>query len=201
MKLLTIQFTKICKSFFKKYKEEIKDIILFGSFIRGKIKPHDIDILIIFKTKINKDIEYELKKLLLKHAKNISLLSKTEKECIEPSFDAREGILFEGYSLINSRFLADEFGFVSFGLFFYNTKNMTNVKKTRFYYALNGRRSNKGLIDEWDAIKISDNIIAVPLDKIESTKEFFETLGITYKYLPSLIPRRMGRKEIIGRFK
>lgn len=201
MKSLIIQFTRVCKYFFKKYKKEIKDIVLFGSLVRGKIKPEDIDILIIFKTKINKNIEYALKNLLLKYTQKISLLSKTEKEYIEPSFDARESILFEGYSLINSRFLSGDFGFISFGLFFYDTRNMTNVKKTKFYYALNGRRSIKGLIDEWNAIKISNNIIAVPLNKIELAKEFFETLNINYKYMPSLIPKRMGRKEIIGRVK
>jgi len=193
------KLTKISKTFFKKYSSEIKDIILFGSFIRGKLEPNDIDILLIFKRKVNKDIEYELKNLFLKSTNNVSIISKTEEECIDPSFDARESILFEGYSLINSKFIAEDFGFISFGLFFYNTKGLSNVKKTRFYYALNGRSSIKGVIDNLCAIKLSDNLIAVQLDKIESAKEFFEHWGLNYKYVPSLIPKRMGRRGIIGK--
>ncbi len=199
MKSLITQFNKISKTFFKENKKEIKDIVLFGSLIRGKTKPKDIDILIIFKTKINKDIEYKFRKLLSNYAQNISIISKTEKEYIEPSFDAREGILFEGYSIINSRFIAEDFGFTSFGLFFYDTKNMTNAKKTSFYYALNGRSSNEGVIDKLNAIKLSDNIIAVPLNNIEVAKEFFEYWGLNYKYIPSLMPKRMGKKNIIGK--
>jgi len=199
MKSLTTQLAKAGRPFFKKYESQLKDIVLFGSFVRGKAKPEDIDILLVFKTKVNKDVEYELKKLFSEYAKNISIIPKTEKECAEPSFDARESILFEGYSLINSKFLAEDFGFASFGLFFYDTKNMTNTKKTKFYYALNGRLSKKGVIDSLNAIKLSDNVIAVPLDKIESAKEFFEYWGIGYKYVPSLIPKRLGRKGIIGR--
>ena len=199
MKSLNTQLTKISRAFFKRHERQLKDIILFGSFVRGKAKPEDIDILIIFKTKVNKDVEYELKKLFYEYAKNISLISKTEKECAEPSFDARESILFEGYSLISSKSLAEDFGFASFGLFFYDTKTLSNTKKTKFYYALNGRLSKKGIVEELDAIKFSDNVLAVPLDKIESAKEFFEYWGISYKYVPSLIPKRMGRKNIIGK--
>ena len=64
MKSLNTQLTKISRAFFKRHERQLKDIVLFGSFVRGKAKPEDIDILIIFKTKVNKDVEYELKKLL-----------------------------------------------------------------------------------------------------------------------------------------
>jgi len=199
MKSLITQFIKTSKTFFKENKKEIKDIMLFGSLIRGKTKPKDIDILIIFKEKINKDKEYKFKKLLLNYTQNISIISKTEKEYIEPSFDARESILFEGFSLINSKFIAEDYGFASFGLFFYDTKNMTNAKKTSFYYALNGRSLSKGIIDRLNAIKLSNNIIAVPLNNIEAAKEFFEYWGLIYKYMPILMPKRMGKKSIIGK--
>ncbi|MEW6063079.1 MAG: nucleotidyltransferase domain-containing protein [Nanoarchaeota archaeon] len=201
MKLLITQLTKISKFFFKKYKKELKDIILFGSVIRGKSDPKDIDIVMLFKDNINKNIEYKFKKLILNYIQNVSIISKTEKTYINPYFDAREGILFEGYSLIKSRFIAEEFGFISFGLFFYNTKKITNVKRTRLYYALNGRLSNKGVIDKWGAIRLSDNIIAIPINNIESAKEFFEYWNLDYRYIPSLIPQRLGKKNLLGKIK
>jgi len=59
MKLNTTKLSKLSKTFQKKYKEEIKDIILFGSSLRGKLEQEDIDILILFNKKTNKEIEYE----------------------------------------------------------------------------------------------------------------------------------------------
>ncbi len=199
MKSKITQLTKISKPFFEKHRAEIKDIVVFGSLMRGKSAPEDIDILIIFKKKVDKDVEYELKKLLSHAAENISLISKTEETYQEQSFDAREGVLFEGYSLVKQKFIASDFGFVSLGLFFYSTKELSNVEKTKFYYALNGRGESKGAIDNLEGIKLSDNIIAVPINKIESAKEFFGYWKLEYKYVPSLVPLRLGKKSIIGK--
>ncbi|MEW5896456.1 MAG: nucleotidyltransferase domain-containing protein [Nanoarchaeota archaeon] len=198
MKSVLIQLSKLSKTFYRKYQTEIKDLIVFGSFMRGKLEPQDIDVLIIFKKKVDKDIEYEFKKLLLPTLKNVSLISKTEETYQEPSFDAREGILFEGYSLIKQGLIAAEFGFISLGLFFYSTKEMSNLNKTKFYYALNGRKPAKGIVEKLKGIKLSDNLIAFPLDKIEPAKAFFNFWKMEYRYVPTLIPQRLGRKEIIG---
>ncbi len=198
MKSLIKNLTKVSKDFIKNHVE-IKDIILFGSLLRGKEKPNDVDILLIFKKRIDKDIEYNLKNSFKKFSLIISIISKTEKECFDPSFDVRESILFEGYSLLKSKFVSKDFGFASLGLFIYNTKFLTNTQKTKFYYAFNGRGKNKGLIRQWDAIKLSDNIITTPLNKIEQAKEFFEYWKISYKYIPFLIPERMNKPHIIGK--
>lgn len=198
MNSVITQLSKLSTPFYRKYEAEIKDIILFGSLMRGKPEPQDIDILILFRKKIDKEIEYEFKKLLLPKIKNISLISKTEETCQESSFDAREGILFEGYSLIKGSFLAEGFGFISFGLFFYSTKELSNTDKTKFYYALNGRNLAKGMVEKLKGIKLSDNLIAFPLDEIELAKNFFDFWKLEYRYVPALMPQRLGRKEIIG---
>ncbi len=197
MKLNITKLSKQSKVFQKKYKEEIKDIILFGSSLRGKLEPEDSDILILFNKKINKEIEYEFKKQV--SIKNISLISKTEDTLYDHSFAARESILFEGYSLVKKQFIAFRSGFDSLGIFIYYTKDLKNTEKTRFYHALNGRRGSLGVIDLLKAIKLSDNIIAVPLEKIEEAKEFFGQQKIEFKYVPSLIPSRLAKKHIIGK--
>lgn len=198
MKSALIQLSKFSKLFYRKHEPEIDDVVVFGSLMRGKPEPQDIDLLIIFKKKVDKDIEYEYKKLLLPKIKNVSLISKTEETFQEPSFDAREGLLFEGYSLIKRDFLAARFGFVSLGLFFYSTNEMSNSNKTKFYYALNGRKPAEGMVEKLKGIKLSDNLIAFPLDKIEPAKNFFDFWKLEYRYVPALMPQRLGRKEIIG---
>jgi len=196
MNSLITKLSKISSSFYEKHKEQIKDIILFGSILRNKENPEDIDILILFKDSINKDMEYELKKQL---PAKVSLISKTEKTIKDSSFTAREAILFEGYSLITKEFTASKSGFESFGSFIYQTSNLTNAEKTRFYHALNGRRGSKGVCDELKAIKLSDNILAVPLSEVEPAKSFLEYWKIEYTYIPLLIPKRLAKKHIIGK--
>jgi predicted nucleotidyltransferase len=193
------QLSKISRLFYKRYKEDVNDIILFGSIMKGKQIPTDIDVLILFRKEINKEIEYDYKKQASKIFTNLSLISKTEDSLKEASFSAREAILFEGYSLIRKKFIAYESGFDSLGIFIYQTKQLSNVEKTKFYYAINGRRGSKGILDSLNAIKLSDNIIAVPLQEIEEAKDFFASWKIEYTYTPSLIPSRLAKKHIIGK--
>lgn len=193
------QLSKISRLFYKRYKEDVNDIILFGSIMKGKQIPTDIDVLILFRKEINKEIEYDYKKQASKIFTNLSLISKTEDSLKEAYFSAREAILFEGYSLIRKKFIACESGFDSLGIFIYQTKQLSNVEKTKFYYAINGRRGSKGILDSLNAIKLSDNIIAVPLQEIEETKDFFASWKIEYTYTPSLIPSRLAKKHIIGK--
>ncbi|MBU0629071.1 MAG: nucleotidyltransferase domain-containing protein [Nanoarchaeota archaeon] len=190
------QLKKISRDFFKANKDSVIDIVLFGSLARGKENPNDIDVLVLFKDKVNKDVEYKLRKNL---GDDVSIISKTETGLIDVSFDAREGFLFEGYSLVDGKSVASRYGFSSFGLIIYDTKRMTNTQKTRFYYALNGRGGSSGVVESLSGIKLSDNILAVPLCKIENAKEFFDFWKLDYKYIPSLIPSTLAKKQIIGK--
>jgi len=181
------------------HKSSIKDVVLFGSTIRGKLEPNDIDILMIFIKSVDKDIEYEFRKRASKIFASISIISKTEDNLYDESFSARDAILFEGYSLVRKRFIASLYGFDSLGLFMYQTKSMSNAAKTRFYYALNGRRGSKGVANSLAAIKISNNMIAIPLENIEAAKNFFDTWKVEYSYIPSLLPSRLAKKHIISK--
>ncbi len=187
----------ILKNKIRKYSE-IEDILIFGSTVRGKENPNDTDIMIIFKTTVDKNTEYKIKKELEKQYKNISIISKTKKTVLEPTFDARESILSEAISLVTGKNLANKYGFSSLGLFKYNIKGWSNVQKTKFYYALNGRTSkDKGIVQDLNCIKLADNIILAPLDKIEPLREFLDFWKINYTYTPILIPERMNSKKIL----
>ena len=196
MNAIITKLSKVAIASKKKYPEEIEDIILFGSLVKGKSEPKDIDILIIFKEKVIKEIEYSFRQLLPDKA---SVISKTKKTLFDASFDAREGVLFEGYSLIDLDYVGSRYGFQSWGLFLYETKGISNNTKTRFYYALNGRGDQKGISKKFRCIKLSDRAILVPLEQIEPMKEFFNYWNIEYKPIPSLIPSRLSREDIIAK--
>lgn len=177
--------------------QDVEDILVFGSIIRGKEEPNDIDIIVMFKDKINKETEYVIRKELEKNYKNVSIISKTEKTSLDKAFDARESLLFEAKSLITEKNLAEEYGFHSFGMFKYNFGNWDKLKKTKFYYALNGRGSREGIADMLNCIKLSDSLILTPLEKIEAFKEFLDSWQIKYKYIPIILPERLSKKNIL----
>ena len=198
MKLKNTQLTKISNSFYKKHKESISDIILYGSFIRGKETPKDLDILILFKNQIDKDQEYDFKKQLKHITPKVSLISKTVKSVKESSFVARESVIFEGYSLIHQKYISSDYNANQKGIFLYRTNNLPNNMKTRFYYALNGRNSVKGIVDQLNCIKLSDNVLLAPLENIERIKEFLTYWDIEYTFIPTLIPSRLDKKQILS---
>ena len=69
--------------------KDIEDIIVFGSLVRGKEKPEDMDILVIFKQSVAKEVEYQIRKEIEKKYNAVSIISKTQTTLFNPAFDAR----------------------------------------------------------------------------------------------------------------
>ena len=194
---MTMQNTRLQNKLKNMMNKEVDDILLFGSTVRGKEKPEDTDILIIFKNKVVKEAEYKLRKALEKYFPKVSFISKTRKTVIDSAFDARESILFEGLSLLTGKNLARQYGFTSFGMFKYDFGNWDKLQKTKFYYALNGRKGGKGISQKLGCVKLSDRILLVPLHNIELFREFLESWELEYKYIPCVLPERLSQKKIL----
>jgi len=145
------------KKVFIKYKADIQDIILFGSYTKGKVDYNDLDILIIFKKEVIKDAEVMLKNDLNDY--KIDLNSITVKELEGDNFIAKEGLYLEGFSLVKNKKISSILGFSSVGLIKYDISKIKGSNRIRFYYALSGRGKNKGILDSLKAKKLSDNII------------------------------------------
>ena len=180
-----------------KANPDIADVVLFGSIVRGKEKPTDIDVLVLFKSKIAKNKEYLVRKIVERYGKNIAIISKTISTVIESAFDARESILFEGVSLLSGKSLAEEQGFSSWGMFKYHFEGWTKLKKTKFYYALNGRNGKQGAAERHGCIKLSDQILLVPWSHIEPFRLFLEAWQLLHIYIPVLLPFRLARKDLL----
>ena len=178
-------------------QKEVGDILVFGSAVKGKERPEDIDIIVIFKNRVVKETEYRIRKEIEKKYKSVSIISKASSALFDPAFDARESILFEGKSLLKDKTLAEQYGYNSVGMFKYHFKGWSKLKKTKYYHALNGRGAQKGIIEELAGIKLTDGVILVPLNKIELFRSFLEFWGLEYKYIPALIPERLNKKRIL----
>ncbi|HLC70630.1 MAG TPA: nucleotidyltransferase domain-containing protein [Candidatus Nanoarchaeia archaeon] len=178
-------------------KKEVEDIIVFGSVVRGKEKPGDIDLIVIFKNKVIKEIEYQIRKEIEKKYEKVSIISKTSATIFDPAFDARESILFEGKSLLKDKNIAEQYGYNSVGMFKYNFHGWSKLQKLKYYYALNGRDTQKGILLEVGGIKLGDGIVLVPLHKVEAFRSFLEFWKVEYQYIPVLIPQRLNQKKIL----
>jgi hypothetical protein len=164
---------------------------LFGSSIKGKEKPNDIDILLLYKSSKNIDVSYALKKTIEAKGYCIEITDKTYNELLNPNFIAGISIISEGYSLVYNKFLFEGLGYLSFNLFKYELKQFNKSERMRFYYSLYGRNNEKGMLKMLDSIKFSDSIILCPVENVERMKEYFDTWKLKYVEFPILIPERI----------
>lgn len=188
MQSLITRLNKVLKKYL--LFDEIEDILLFGSVMKGKDKPSDIDLMIIFKDKINKKLEYEIRNKL----SNIEINSIIKKELFFDSFIAREGLFLEGYSFKQKNQLSSALGFISVAFFKYDLSKIKGSNRTRFYYALMGRGKKEGILPSLDAKRFSENVIVCNYSNLEKLKDFFNNWNIEYFITPSLVPERLKKR-------
>jgi len=189
--LKNTKFRTSVKEFFNKNKGELLDIVLFGSSMRGKDKPKDIDILILYKNNKDIDLSYEFRKEIEKIGFNVEVTDKTYKDLFNSSFKAREAFLGEGYSLVYDTFLSKGLGYMNLVLFKYNLKGFNKSKRMRFYYSLYGRNGRKGVLNDFSVIKFSDSVLLCPVQNSENIKEYLQNWGIDFIEFSLLIPDRL----------
>ena len=171
----------------------IFDIILYGSFIRGKQAPRDIDIIIVFlDSKLEERLklaQYFKKELKSKIKKDYELDIKTANliDLFESSFLAREGILVEGYSLLYSCPFAERIGFKGYTLFTYKLKGLTHNEKTKFTYSLIGR-NKKGISELTRAKSLGRGAVIVPIENSSIFEDFLKEWKTEYVQYKVLFP-------------
>jgi len=170
----------VCKKFSKKH--DLFDIVLYGSSAKGKDEARDIDILLVFKEKKLKertDISQELKEILYKKIEKIDIKTINLEELFEKEFLARQGVLIEGYSLLYNTPFSKKLGFKGYALFTYNLKNLDHNRKTKFTYALIGRKS-QGIIKQLSAEPLGKGAVIIPIENSLIFEDFLQKWEINY---------------------
>lgn len=186
------KFQSIIAKFYKENRQEILDIVLFGSAAKGKDSPKDIDLLLLLKNKEDIELAYALKKSLAELMMDFSITTKTYSSLMMPGFLAREAFLSEGFSLISGKKIAGCLGYKNFILFKYSLKGFSNSQRMRFQYSLHGRDKRKGMLKELSLIKFSDQILLSPTENSELAKEYLLSWRIIFEEIPILIPSRLA---------
>jgi len=194
--LRNTKFLSKIQSILKENEEEILDIVIFGSFVKGKEKPKDLDLLVVYKAKINSEFSYKIKKQLETLGFAIDLVSKSYSDLFKTDFLARESYLSEGYSLVQKKFIAEGLGYKPMVIFRYDIKNFNKSQRMRFYYSLYGRNS-EGMIKRLKLHKFSERIIISLIEESENVKEYLNSWGIKYVEVPVLMPVRIFESDVL----
>jgi len=167
----------LSKSLLKKIKDDrsILDVAEYGSAVKGKLGPKDIDLIIIFRqTTLKERLEkiQELKKEITDRQK-LDLKGILWEELFSESFFARSGIILEGISLIDGKPIAAKLDFQASTLFIHDLKNKPHTEKVKFNYILRGR-SGMGFIERLKGTHLAPGVVQIP---IASSLEFEEMLN------------------------
>lgn len=148
--------------------KEILDIILFGSAIKGKAMPNDMDIAIIS--------DKELK--ISKNNFHISMIKPKDFFINRPSIIPT--LLKEGYSLRNKKLLSELYGLSNKVLFKYELKDHSPSKKVKAVFVLRGKNKQKGMVEENGGEWLANQIFIVPPENQHIFEQFFQNFNIKY---------------------
>ena len=166
------------KKWTEEWKKEVVDIFLFGSAIKGKDNPNDIDICLIFRDKLNLDI---IKKAGLILGEEFHLSSLTANNFFTEIHSLSKTIMFEGRSIITGKSFTGNFGLNGFLLYSYNLSQETPSKKVRFVYLLRGRGESAGMVKRWGGEFISPSAFMVPVGMDSEVQQIFNEWKVHFK--------------------
>lgn len=183
----------------KKLKECLKnrikdssifDIVVYGSSVKGKPKPHDVDVAIIFKRGTLKERLGKLQEIKRKIKLNEKIDFKTIllEELFKEEFFGRSGLFLEGVSLIDDQPFSQKIGFDGFTIFVYELRNKTHVEKVKFNYLLSGR-GNRGIVKKLGGKHVSSGVIQIPIRNSLEFEEVLKTNRIGYQKKNALIEK------------
>ncbi|HII15768.1 MAG TPA: hypothetical protein HA362_05655 [Nanoarchaeota archaeon] len=160
---------KNLKHILRKYKL-VADIVIFGSYLKGRKIPKDIDLAIMAKEKdlalpgkIKREIPW----------KNVHLeFIRTGDIYSSPLFIS---LLNEGYSIRENAFLRDILGISPKRLYRYDLKHLEQAKKVMFANAVNKTLKKIG------GEKIGNGAVLIPLNNASYFEDFLEIWGLRYK--------------------
>lgn len=160
-------------------KKEIEDIIIIGSFIKGKEKAKDIDLCFVFNQYDDKILENAYSKFEKNKLK--AHITKTKFSYLLEDPSLWKSIIHEGYSILKKNKISKILGINSYILFEYNLKKLDKIKKQIFSHALYGTGGRENFLKKNNGFKIGKSSVVVPLENSEKLREFFNSWDIIYK--------------------
>jgi predicted nucleotidyltransferase len=163
----------------KHLKDSVTDIFIIGSSLKNKLSPNDLDILVLFKDKIMKDVEERLFNI----KEDLGFIKSVHIEPIFVDSMFKESIfltaIHEGFSIKENKFVHELLKMDAYCIFSYSLENLSKIDKVRFAQALYGRKKD-GLLYKEKAVYLGQGSFMVLVDKEEIFKELFKEWKVNY---------------------
>ena len=169
---------KLKRSLRSKLIEGVMDIILFGSSIKGRLSPGDIDLAVIVEDKA--DI-VKVQRSFDDLREEIQITFVKFSDIINRHILLKQALVHEGFSIRFDKFVHDILGFEAFTLFTFSLKHLTQREKVRFQYALYGRGEELGLLQRVSGEKIAKGAIVVPVSSESEVEDFFKLWRVPFR--------------------
>ena len=172
------------KQWLKKEQKDktIFDIVLYGSSVKGKENPKDVDLLVIFREGSLKERLEKIQHIKRKIKVNVPVDIKSVlwHELFAEEFFARRGILTEGISIFDGKPFSLKLGFKGFTLFTYSLRAKNHTEKIKFNYVLRGR-TTQGMIKRLGGEHIAPGAILIPIGKSLEFEDVLKMHAIEYQ--------------------
>jgi len=148
--------------------KQVYDVILFGSYVKGKENPSDIDVAIISMGELKEVEGYHISFLEpLDFFKNIPSLANT--------------LFREGYSLKFDKNFSENYGFQNKCMFVYWLSDLTASNKVTAVNFLRGINGKKGMVEEQGGEWIANQVFLSSVNKDYLFEQFFLNHKIKFK--------------------
>jgi len=164
------------------YENWIWDIAIFGSFVKEKGEPGDVDVAVVFKkggTELLEEISEKLEEISDSIHYNWMFLEKIKKNPLWMT------LMVEGFSVKSGKMFSDVFGYRTMAIFSYSLSGLKN--KSKFSHALFGRNGNEGKIKEVEGEVIAKGVLGVPMRKSDSFRDFLDYWKVDYKMYRTIV--------------
>ncbi len=171
----------------EKNNKAIFDIVLFGSTAKGKQKPGDIDLAVIFNYgPFAERLDYvqEIKNNIRKKCGddiNLDIKPYLLKDLFDYSFFGRVGLFLEGISLLEEKPFSRKIGFKAYSLFTYTLTEKKQREKVKFTHLLSGRKGMKGILKDLNGERLASGAVKIPIEKSIEFEDILKMHKINYK--------------------
>jgi len=177
-------YLKSSKKLYQNYKDKIIDIIIFGSSVKRKYSPIDIDIAIILKNVKESEFIYLIEKFNAYFDKKVHLNLLAVETLLQNLLF--KTLLEEGISLIDQKPLHIKLGYESGYIFSLNLTKLNKSRKVLFSYALHGKKKQEGILSNTKGKEIGRAVFFIPIEYTEKFKEFLEFWNVNFNVMKIL---------------
>ncbi len=159
-----------------KARADIADVISFGSAVKGKLAPNDIDVCIVFRGKVDRTFANEIGEKF----SNFHISMLTIDNFFTRYHSLVRTLLYEGKSLFTGKSVASVYGLDAFALYSYSLTGLSAKAKVQFVQVLNGRNDRQGMIAKWNGKVLARGCFIIPVVFDAEALELFNKRSIKF---------------------